>query len=73
MASIIHQRKQKQSLIDIAFDAGYYDQPHLIKISNSLGLTPANFFKSAPFGKSMIFYNDYISTVLNFVETKFRK
>ena len=50
MSSIVHQRTQKQSLSDIAFDAGYYDQPHFNKdFKLFTGLTPADFFKSASF------------------------
>ncbi len=50
MTSIINQKQQKQSLADIVFDAGYYDQPHFNKdFKLFTGLTPTQFFKSSSF------------------------
>lgn len=50
MKSIIKQRQQSQTLTDIAFDAGYFDQPHFNKdFKLFTGQTPTDFFKSPLF------------------------
>jgi AraC-like DNA-binding protein len=50
MASVINQKQQAQSLTDIAFSAGYYDQPHFNKeFKLFTGLTPTAFFQSPSF------------------------
>ncbi|MDR7208403.1 helix-turn-helix transcriptional regulator [Flavobacterium piscis] len=48
--SIIDQKEQNQNLIDLAFDAGYFDQPHFNKdFKLFTGQTPSEFFKSPSF------------------------
>lgn len=50
MKAAIANKLQTQSLADIAFDAGYYDQPHFTKdFKIFTGQTPAEFFKSPLF------------------------
>lgn len=50
MASIINQRRQNKNLTNIAFDAGYYDQPHFNKnFKLFTGLTPTQLFGSPSF------------------------
>lgn len=50
MKSIIHQRKSAQSLTDMAFSGGYFDQPHFNKdFKLFTGQTPTDFFKSPSF------------------------
>lgn len=47
MKSIINQKQSIRSLTDIAFDAGYFDQPHFNKdFKRFTGLTPTDFFNS---------------------------
>lgn len=49
MKSIINQRPQNQTLTEIAFDAGYFDQAHFNKdFKLFTGQTPTDFFKSPP-------------------------
>ncbi|WP_428657266.1 helix-turn-helix domain-containing protein [Runella sp.] len=50
MKSVIHQKQPTQSLTEIAFDAGYFDQPHFNKdFKLFTGQTPTDFFKSSVF------------------------
>ena len=50
MKAAIASKLQTQSFTDIAFDAGYYDQPHFTKdFKIFTGQTPAEFFKSPLF------------------------
>jgi AraC-like DNA-binding protein len=50
MKSIISTRPKSQTLTNIAFDAGYFDQPHFNKnFKLFTGLTPTDFFKSSSF------------------------
>jgi AraC-like DNA-binding protein len=50
MKSIISQRTQRQTYTDIAFNAGYFDQPHFNKdFKLFTGLTPTDFFNSPSF------------------------
>lgn len=49
MKSIINQRQYGQTLTEIAFDAGYFDQAHFNKdFKLFTGQTPSDFFKSPP-------------------------
>jgi AraC-like DNA-binding protein len=49
MKSIIKQRDQNKSLTDLAFEGGYFDQPHFNKdFKLFTGQTPSEFFKSLP-------------------------
>ena len=48
--SIIDQKQDNQNLIDLAFDAGYFDQPHFNKdFKLFTGQTPSEFFKFPSF------------------------
>jgi AraC-like DNA-binding protein len=48
--SIIDQKQDNQNLIDLAFDAGYFDQPHFNKDFRLFtGQTPSEFFKFSSF------------------------
>ena len=48
--SIIDQKQDNQNLIDLAFDAGYFDQPHFNKdFKLFTGQTPSKFFKFPSF------------------------
>lgn len=48
--SIIDQKQHNQNLIDLAFDAGYFDQPHFNKdFKLFTGQTPSEFFKFPSF------------------------
>ncbi|MFB3385933.1 AraC family transcriptional regulator [Flavobacterium sp. LAR06] len=48
--SIIDQKQHNQNLIDLAFDAGYFDQPHFNKDFRLFtGQTPSEFFKFSSF------------------------
>jgi AraC-like DNA-binding protein len=48
--SIINQKQDNQNLIDRAFDAGYFDQPHFNKdFKLFTGQTPSEFFKFPSF------------------------
>ena len=48
--SIIDQKQHNQSLIDLAFDAGYFDQPHFNKDFRLFtGQTPSEFFNFPSF------------------------
>ena len=48
--SIIDQKQGNQNLIDLAFDAGYFDQPHFNKdFKLFTGQTPSEFFKFPSF------------------------
>ena len=50
MKSIVNQSPQKQTLSQITFEAGYFDQPHFNKdFKICTGLTPSEFFKSPSF------------------------
>ena len=50
MAAIIKGNKQNKNLTDIAFEAGYYDQPHFNKdFKLFTGLTPTELFSSPSF------------------------
>lgn len=50
LETIVRQKKQAESLTDLAFNAGYYDQPHFSKdFKLFTGLTPTDFFKSASY------------------------
>lgn len=50
MKSIVSQSIQKQTLSNITFDAGYFDQPHFNKgFKLFTGLTPTQFLKSPSF------------------------
>lgn len=50
MRSIVDQNKHNKILTDIAFDAGYFDQPHFNKdFKLFTGQTPSDFFKSPSF------------------------
>lgn len=50
LSSIVRRKPQAQKLFEIAYEAGYYDQAHFIKdLKRYAGLTPSEFFKSAPF------------------------
>jgi AraC-like DNA-binding protein len=50
MNSIISQKKPSQTLTDMAFNAGYFDQPHFNKdFKLFTGQTPTDFFKSPSF------------------------
>lgn len=50
MKSIVSQSMQKQTLSNITFDAGYFDQPHFNKdFKLFTGLTPTQFFNSPSF------------------------
>ncbi len=49
MKSITIQRPQNKNIADLAFDAGYFDQPHFNKdFKLFTGQTPTDFFKSPP-------------------------
>lgn len=49
MSSIVHKESDKR-LLDLAFDAGYYDQAHFNKdFKLFTGQTPTDFYKSASF------------------------
>ena len=48
MKAVVNSALNKRSLADIAFDAGYYDQPHFNKdFKLFTGLTPMEFIKSS--------------------------
>lgn len=48
--SIIDQKQDNQNLMDLAFDAGYFDQPHFNKdFKLFTGQTPSEFFKFPSF------------------------
>lgn len=48
--SIIDQKQHNQNFIDLAFDAGYFDQPHFNKdFKLFTGQTPSEFFKFPSF------------------------
>ncbi|KQX08826.1 helix-turn-helix transcriptional regulator [Flavobacterium sp. Root420] len=48
--SIIDQKQDNQNLIDLAFDTGYFDQPHFNKdFKLFTGQTPSEFFKFPSF------------------------
>ena len=50
MTSIVKQKQQAGSLAEIAFNAGFYDQPHFNKdFKLFTGQTPTEFFKSPSF------------------------
>lgn len=50
MSSIIHHGKNNPTLLDILFEAGYYDQSHFNKdFKQFTGQTPTDFFKSDSF------------------------
>lgn len=50
MKSVISQKQQNQNIADIAFYAGYFDQPHFNKdFKLFTGQTPTDFFKSSSF------------------------
>lgn len=50
MRSVVKQQLPLQNISDIAFDAGYYDQPHFNKdFKIFTGQTPSDFFKSSLF------------------------
>jgi AraC-like DNA-binding protein len=50
MKSVIDGGRQKQRLTDIAFEAGYFDQPHFNKdFKLFTGQTPTDFFRSPSF------------------------
>jgi AraC-like DNA-binding protein len=50
LKSIIGQKNKNHSFADIAFHAGYFDQPHFNKdFKLSTGLTPTDFFKTRSF------------------------
>jgi len=49
MKSIIHQQRHNQTLTGLAFDGGYFDQPHFNKeFKIFTGQTPGDFFKTPP-------------------------
>lgn len=49
MASVVNQKMQGRSLTDLAFDAGYFDQPHFNKDFRLFtGQTPGDFFSTPP-------------------------
>ncbi|WP_423127129.1 helix-turn-helix domain-containing protein [Gaoshiqia sp. Z1-71] len=48
--SIIRYNQKNQSISDMAFDGGYFDQPHFNKdFKLFTGQTPTDFFRSASF------------------------
>jgi len=50
MISVINKGRKQQTFTDMAFDAGYFDQPHFNKeFKLFTGQTPADFFKSPSF------------------------
>lgn len=50
MNTVIRQNNRTSSFLDIAFENGYYDQPHFNKdFKIFTGQTPTNFFKSATY------------------------
>lgn len=50
MESIVKQKQQAENLADLAFNAGYYDQPHFNKdFKIFTGQTPTEFYKSPDF------------------------
>lgn len=50
MNAVIGQNSKVASILDMAFDNGYYDQPHFNKdFKKFTGQTPTDFFKSASF------------------------
>ncbi|MEO6549746.1 MAG: helix-turn-helix transcriptional regulator [Ferruginibacter sp.] len=50
MKSVISQKQQNQNIADIAFNAGYFDQPNFNKdFKLFTGQTPTDFFKSSSF------------------------
>ena len=50
LRNIVHVRHHHQSLSDIAFNAGYFDQAHFNKdFKLFTGQTPGDFFRSPPF------------------------
>ena len=50
MNAVIRQNDKTASILDIAFENGFYDQPHFNKdFKNFTGQTPTDFFKSASF------------------------
>lgn len=50
METIIQQKQPTENLLDIAFNAGYYDQPHFNKdFKLFTGQTPIEFYKSPNF------------------------
>ena len=50
LSSIVRQGQNNPSLLDMLFDAGYYDQSHFNKdFKQFTGQTPTNFFKSDNF------------------------
>lgn len=50
MQTIVTQKQPAENFADIAFKAGYYDQPHFNKdFKLFTGLTPADFFRSASY------------------------
>lgn len=50
METIVTQKQQAGNLVDIAFNAGYYDQPHFNKdFKLFTGQTPTEFYKSPNF------------------------
>ncbi len=50
MNAIINSKQGRQSLLDIALDGGYYDQPHFNKdFKLFTGQKPADFFKAPSF------------------------
>ena len=49
MKSIIHQQRHNETLTGLAFDGGYFDQPHFNKeFKIFTGQTPGDFFKTPP-------------------------
>lgn len=48
--SLIHNEHKNRSMFDIAFDSGYYDQPHFNKdFKIFTGQTPTDFFRTSSF------------------------